>query len=71
MFLHVFANSPVQVVVHWIGKDLAILSWQGERYGGRDLKKGQQGNLKSETRKSIQEQATWQVGHHVYRLCSH
>lgn len=22
------------VVVHWIGKDLAILSWQGERYGG-------------------------------------
>ena len=23
-----------QVVVHFIGKDLAFLSWQGERYGG-------------------------------------
>lgn len=45
---NVFANSPVQVVVHWIGKDLAILSWQGERYGGRDWKKGPSGNLKSE-----------------------
>lgn len=28
------SQATPEVVVHWIGKDLAILSWQGERYGG-------------------------------------
>jgi len=30
-FAYTFIGS---VVVHWIGRDLAFLSWQGERYGG-------------------------------------
>ena len=30
----------MQVAVHWIGRDLAFLSWQGERYGGSAPERG-------------------------------